>query len=129
MAKRKPAEPKQVPRDLIITQCAYRKDSLEETAKRLEAEQHKSDGRKLPGELKRKTAELFDAGCLADILDCDQASTIIGVCSRRVRQLCQDGRLGMKMQTHYVIPRKSLEEFLEKPRRVGVPGQRAQEKS
>ena len=129
MAKRKPAEPRQVPRELIITQCAYRRDSLEGTAKRLKAEQHASDGRKLPAELRRRTQELTNAGCMADILDCDQASTIIGVSSRRVRQLCQDGRLGQKMQIHYVIPRKSLEEFLEKPRRVGVPGQRAQEKS
>jgi len=122
MAKK--AEPKQVPKDLIITQCAYRGDTEEETRQRLQDAGHPLRGN-IGKQVEKRREELSKAGLLEDHLDCSQASEIIGVIARGVRAYCLAGRLGRKLTSSYIIHRDELILFLDKPRQVGIPGQRA----
>ena len=124
MAKREKAEPKQIPKDLIITQCAYRGDTEEETRQRLKDAGHPLLG-KIYKQVAERREELSQAGLLADHLDCSQAAEITGLIPRRVRAYCMDGRLGRKMSSSYIISREELLKFIEIKRQAGIPGQRA----
>lgn len=48
-----------------------------------------------------------------------QAAEILGVSAIRVRQFCQEGRLGRKHGRDYLITEKDLQEFREIPRKSG----------
>ena len=63
MAKQEKAEPKQVPRSLIITQCAFRRNTVPETRQYLQEAGHDSKG-KIANELTKRTKELESAGIL-----------------------------------------------------------------
>ena len=51
----------------------------------------------------------------------DEAAEIIGVSSVRIRQFCQDGRLGEKLGNHWLITEDDARDFAEKERPQGRP--------
>ncbi len=55
------------------------------------------------------------------LLSCDQAAEVLDVTPIRVRQFCQEGRLGQKVGGQWVIPRDELEQFAKIPRDTGRP--------
>ena len=55
------------------------------------------------------------------LLSCDEAAVELGVTSIRVRQFCQEGRIGQKVGGRWVIPRDELEQFVKIPRETGRP--------
>lgn len=56
-----------------------------------------------------------------EILTTEQAAEIIGVSEIRVRQFCQEGRLGKKFGDRWVITAKEAREFSGKQRPSGRP--------
>jgi excisionase family DNA binding protein len=51
----------------------------------------------------------------------EEAADIVGVSPVRVRQFCQDGRLGQKLGNHWLISKAEAVEFAEKERPNGRP--------
>lgn len=58
------------------------------------------------------------------IFTVEQAAALLGVTPRRVRAICQEGRLGTRLGLRaYAISREELLEFAERDRPCGTPGQ------
>lgn len=55
---------------------------------------------------------MFDS--LPDVVNVSQAAEALGICNATMRQLCREGKLTVaKAGTRWLIPRKSLVEFVE----------------
>ena len=54
-------------------------------------------------------------------LDTNGAAKALGLSQIRVRQLCQDGRLGTLVGSRYVITAEEIERFKKIPRKPGRP--------
>jgi len=63
-----------------------------------------------------------------DFVSIDQAAEIIGVTPRRIRQICQMGRLGQKILGRYMIKRSELLWFSRRYRPSGNPNWNRNEK-
>jgi len=55
------------------------------------------------------------------LLSCEQAAEVLKVTPIRVRQFCQEGRIGQKVGGQWVIPRDELDQFARIPRDTGRP--------
>ena len=53
------------------------------------------------------------------LLTTTEAAAVLGISEIRVRQLCQDGRLGQKIGRDWLFTQAELDEFLATPRPVG----------
>ena len=120
MAKKKAPYPA---KNLIITQCAFRQDSVADTRQYLVDAGHvvRMSDEKIAGKLSKRLDYLESKGMMEDRLDCTQSAPIIGVTARRVRAICINGRLGRKLTSSYIISREELLEFLKVERKVGNP--------
>jgi len=63
-----------------------------------------------------------------DFVSVEQAAEILGITSRRVRQICLQGRLGKKILGRYLIKRSDLLWFSRRNRQAGNPNWRKSEK-
>ena len=54
-----------------------------------------------------------------NLLDTKEAATRLGISEQRVRQFCEEGRLGTKFAGRWVIPETALRTF--KPNPTGRP--------
>lgn len=52
----------------------------------------------------------------------EQAAEILGITSRALRFHCNQGRIGQKVGTLWLISQQELDDFKDQPRRVGNPG-------
>jgi excisionase family DNA binding protein len=55
----------------------------------------------------------------SELLTCKEAAQVLGVTPVRVRQFCQEGRLGQKLGDRWVIPKSELHQFKKIPRNSG----------
>lgn len=55
-----------------------------------------------------------------------EAAKELGISSRRVRKLCQDGKLGHQYGWQWLISRDELEAFKKLPRNPGRPNKESQ---
>jgi excisionase family DNA binding protein len=55
------------------------------------------------------------------LLSVTEAAARLGLTSRRVRQFCQQGRLGQRAGNQWVIAEDELKAFARKPRPDGYP--------
>ena len=60
----------------------------------------------------------------SNLLTVPQAAELLGLSDVRVRQFCQQGRLGKKIGPLYLISQRELRAFSDKPRLTGRPGHR-----
>ncbi len=56
-----------------------------------------------------------------ELLSVKQAAKELGVSGNRVREFCQEGRLGEKVGRQWIITRAELEAFKQIPRKRGAP--------
>lgn len=56
-----------------------------------------------------------------ELLSVKEVAEELGVSENRVREYCQEGRLGGKVGRQWVITREELEAFKKIPRRHGAP--------
>lgn len=62
----------------------------------------------------------------SDVMDSlytvDQAAEVVGITPRALRLHCEQGRIGKKLGSLWLISQQELDEFKDQPRRVGNPG-------
>ena len=56
-----------------------------------------------------------------ELMTCEQAAKALNVSADRVRQFCQEGRLGQKLGGRWVIPADEVKLFDQIPRTTGRP--------
>lgn len=56
-----------------------------------------------------------------ELLSVKEVAEELGVSENRVREYCQEGRLGEKVGRQWVITRAALDEFKKIPRKRGAP--------
>lgn len=56
-----------------------------------------------------------------ELLSVKEVAGELGVSENRVREYCQEGRLGEKVGRQWVITREELEAFKKIPRKRGAP--------
>lgn len=58
---------------------------------------------------------------LKDVLTIKEAAAVCGLSQERLRQFCQEERLGRKFGMQWMIERQELEEFMKIERKPGRP--------
>ncbi|MAU01483.1 MAG: hypothetical protein CL608_30450 [Anaerolineaceae bacterium] len=61
-----------------------------------------------------------------ELLSVKEVAGELGVSENRVREYCQEGRLGEKVGRQWVITREELEAFKKIPRKRGAPRRKHQ---
>ncbi len=63
-----------------------------------------------------------------ELLSVKQAAKELGVSGNRVREFCQEGRLGEKVGRQWIITRDELDKFKKIPRKRGAPKRKKSDK-
>lgn len=58
---------------------------------------------------------------LSEFVTTSEAAEILNISTVRVRQLCQEKRIGKKIGDRYIITKDELKQFAKIPRRRGRP--------
>ncbi|HUT88840.1 MAG TPA: helix-turn-helix domain-containing protein [Thermoguttaceae bacterium] len=64
-----------------------------------------------------------------NLLNLQKAAVMLGVSRQRVQQFCEEGRLGQKVGSQWVIPSDELEQFSKIPRPNGKPPKKNRRRS